>query len=364
MSAEIPQEDENLKNLVLKHMIHGPCGNDNPNAPCMENGECVKEYPKKFTEKTNLTEDGYPLYKRRNGTFTHLKHIRIDNRNVVPFNGYLLKRFNCHINTEICTSFKSVKYIFKYIYKGYDCANVQISNDEIEQFINTRHVGSPEAMWRLLEYKMHDKSHDIIRLPVHLPNEQNIIFEEGREAEAVERERHRETKLTAFFKLNQEDKSANEFTYTEICEKYVCNSKNKWIKRKNLENKAISRLYAVSPKDKERFFLRMLLLNVKGPKSFDCLKTVDGVKFETFEEAARKRNLLIDDSEWKNVMEEAVQTQTPDQIRKLFSYICIFYRPINSKELFKQFSEFMIDKNIEEKIQNEKMLFEIHNVFE
>ena len=67
----------------------------------------------------------------------------------------------------------------------------------------------------------------------------------------------------------------------------------------------------------------MLLLNVKGPKSYDCLKTVDGIKCETFEEAARKRNLLIDDFEWKNVMLEAAQTQTPDQIRKLFAYICL-----------------------------------------
>ena len=64
-----------------------------------------------------------------------------------------------------------------YIYKGYDCVNVQITednygrriiHDEIVQFINARYISSSEGMWRLLENKMHDKSHRIIRLPVHL----------------------------------------------------------------------------------------------------------------------------------------------------------------------------------------------------
>lgn len=89
---------------------------------------------------------------------------------VVPYNKYLLAKFNYHINVEVCTSIKSVKYIFKYIYIGYDCAEIEMTNNnEINQFLNTRYVSAPEAMWRLLENKMHDRSHDIIRLPVHLP---------------------------------------------------------------------------------------------------------------------------------------------------------------------------------------------------
>ena len=44
-------------------------------------------------------------------------------------------------------------------------------NNEIDQYVNIRYVGAPEAMWRLLEYKMHNKSHVVIRLPAHLPRE-------------------------------------------------------------------------------------------------------------------------------------------------------------------------------------------------
>ncbi|ETA55742.1 hypothetical protein VCUG_02860, partial [Vavraia culicis subsp. floridensis] len=132
-----------------------------------------KEYPKRHSETTLMNINGYPEYRRRRTGFTYVRNVPVDNTNVVPYNEYLLMRYNCHINVEVCTSIKSVKYIFKYIYKGYDCANMHVyNNNEIDQYINTRYVSAPEAMWRLLEYKMSDRSHSIIRLPVHLPDEQ------------------------------------------------------------------------------------------------------------------------------------------------------------------------------------------------
>src|SRR5258705_6720645 len=42
-----------------------------------------------------------------------------------------------------------------------------------------------EHIWRLLQSKMHDRSYAVMRLPVHLPNQQRIIFEEGNEEEAL-----------------------------------------------------------------------------------------------------------------------------------------------------------------------------------
>ncbi|KAF1858643.1 hypothetical protein Lal_00044676 [Lupinus albus] len=42
--AEIPyyEEEPQLHHVVLKHMVHGPCGILNPNAPCMKDGSCKK----------------------------------------------------------------------------------------------------------------------------------------------------------------------------------------------------------------------------------------------------------------------------------------------------------------------------------
>eukprot|EP00854_Cymbomonas_tetramitiformis_P000796 gene796-1276_t len=42
-----------------------------------------------------------------------------DNRDIVPYNPYLSEKCNCHICVEICTIVRSVKYIYKYVYKGH-----------------------------------------------------------------------------------------------------------------------------------------------------------------------------------------------------------------------------------------------------
>ena len=44
IKAEIPDESSNprLYNIIKKTMIHGPCGNLNKNAVCMEDNNCIK----------------------------------------------------------------------------------------------------------------------------------------------------------------------------------------------------------------------------------------------------------------------------------------------------------------------------------
>uniref|UniRef100_A0A914MFS2 ATP-dependent DNA helicase n=1 Tax=Meloidogyne incognita TaxID=6306 RepID=A0A914MFS2_MELIC len=74
ISARIPDKDidKDLFDLVKKHMIHGPCGDLNPNCPCMEEKEvngkkiriCSKGYPKPFQEETVVLENGQALYAR------------------------------------------------------------------------------------------------------------------------------------------------------------------------------------------------------------------------------------------------------------------------------------------------------------
>ena len=128
--AELPSRaQEHLYALVTRHMMHGPCGGINPNAKCMVDGVCSKGYPKPYQEHTEMRFNGYPLYRRRrpNGTnrddiFQHRlpsnQTFGMDNGWVVPYNPYLLVKFECHLNVEICASIDSVKYLFKYITKG------------------------------------------------------------------------------------------------------------------------------------------------------------------------------------------------------------------------------------------------------
>lgn len=143
VSAEIPDSELNplLFNAVVTHMVHGPCGINNPNSVCMKNKECSKNFPKQLQQNTEITNNTFPKYKRNSGFTIQIRNAKIGDENIVPYNPYLLLKYNCHINVEICTSIKAVKYLFKYIYKGHDCANIQFINentDEILNYLDTR----------------------------------------------------------------------------------------------------------------------------------------------------------------------------------------------------------------------------------
>ncbi|RCV06215.1 hypothetical protein SETIT_1G145500v2 [Setaria italica] len=109
---------------------------------------CKNNYPRPFNETTIQGKDSYPLYRRRNdGRNETVQNCKLDNRWVVPYNPYLLRFFNCHINVEVCSSIKAVKYLFKYIYKGHDRASVSVTGaddegeiDEIRQLQNAREI--------------------------------------------------------------------------------------------------------------------------------------------------------------------------------------------------------------------------------
>ena len=73
-----------------------------------------------------------------------------------------------------------------------------------------------EAIWRLFEYPMHEQSHTIYRLAVHLENEQTVYFREGQEEVAVEKAKSKHTTLTAWFELNKNDSFARNINYLDI----------------------------------------------------------------------------------------------------------------------------------------------------
>lgn len=139
VSAEFPDPITQplLYNLVSTHMVHGPCGIFNSKSPCCDtDGNCSKRFPFKLTSKTQITEDSYPIYRRRSPkdgghSYQYQKSkkedpIFLNNGWVVPYNGILLKNLEAHLNVEICSTVKAVKYIHKYIFKGSDKAQIKL----------------------------------------------------------------------------------------------------------------------------------------------------------------------------------------------------------------------------------------------
>ena len=148
--------------------MHGPCGIMNPNCSCMVDGTCFKGFPKPFQQQTEFSVDGYPLFQGKHyGVSVNFGSHDLDNSCVVPHSPYLLQKYDCHINVEACVSIKSVKYLYKYVYKGHDAANIQLQQvtdyDEISMYEDARYVSPPEAFWHLATFKMNDQSHVIFR---------------------------------------------------------------------------------------------------------------------------------------------------------------------------------------------------------
>ena len=113
--------------------------------------------------------NGYPKYRRRESSPRVTKGAHFfDARDVVPYNPYLSKLLQCHLNVEFCGTIRAVKYLYKYTYKGHDRATLEFQRNEVQPYLDARYVGPPEGAWRLFAFPMHEKSHNVERLAVHL----------------------------------------------------------------------------------------------------------------------------------------------------------------------------------------------------
>jgi len=163
ISVKLPNPETNrlAHETVARFMMHGPCGTAFPNAPCMEEGKCKKQYPHKFQSETMTDVNGYHIYQCEDTGRTFLVHgVELDNRWVVPHNVYLSTKYDAHINIEVYNNIDAIKYLFKYVYKRHDCATVEISrqNDnategnvaeanEIKKYLDCCYVFVSEATW-------------------------------------------------------------------------------------------------------------------------------------------------------------------------------------------------------------------------
>ncbi|XP_065642297.1 uncharacterized protein LOC136073929 [Hydra vulgaris] len=178
------------------------------------------------------------------------------NRWVVP---WFSKKYQAHINIKACMSVKAVIYLYKRIYKGHDCANVLINEQD------------------------------------HLPENQIVCFREGEEQEALYRATQRDTRLTAWFKLNSKNEGAHRYSYVDLPYYFVFDDKHcKW--------------------------------KAKKATSWEDLRTVNGLVIEIFCEACVLKGLLQDDTEWQNTLSEAVLTRMSKQINSCFQ---LFYSFVN-----------------------------------
>jgi ATP-dependent DNA helicase PIF1 len=245
------------------------------------------------------------------------KH-EMDNRWVVPYNPYLLQYFNCHINVEAYGSIKAVKYLFKYIYKGHDSACITVGDatvddnnggvDKIKQYKDTMWVTPPEALWRIYGFNLSKNYPPIMQLQLHLSGMNMVGYQQNQNIDDVlKRQGSEQSMLTEYFKKNKTDEDARKILYPDFPEFYTWNSEGGekfWNKRKKANMFQVKRIIQAHPAEGERYYLRILLNNVAGARSFKELRTVKDVEYYTFREAAEALGLIDGDNSWDDVLKE------------------------------------------------------------
>ena len=262
-------------------------------------------------------------------------------------------KYDCHLNVEVCNSVAAVKYIYKYVYKGHDRVMVEFrdiantgtneQHDEISNYLDARYVSASESCWRIFHFKLHGESPNIVRLQVHLPDQEMVVFDAGQNLDEVIEKRPK-TNLTGWMEYNTTHDHASHILYHDFPKKFVWNQKErKWTCRKSMFS-VIGRMYFVRPREGERYFLRLLLCHVPGVISYDDLRTVEGTVHSTFHVACLAHGFLEDDTEWEATLREASTVQSGKQLRQLFVDILLFCSPSNPHQLWNIFKDNMSEE--------------------
>ncbi|KAG7956985.1 hypothetical protein I3843_11G152200 [Carya illinoinensis] len=166
VSTELPDKDKNLHLYtdVIKHMMHRPCEILNPtNVSRKKNGHCKNSYPRHFVPSTTIGNDFF------------------------PYNPYLLAMFDCHINIEICSTIKTVKYLYKYVYKGHDRVAFTLVSEQLNGLLHQKQL-HPAV------YSLH----------LHLENQHHVTFRAHENLNnVISSDLSVKSMLTEFFSTNQ-----------------------------------------------------------------------------------------------------------------------------------------------------------------
>ena len=360
-----PETQKDLYNLVSEQMMHTKCDTV-PSARCKVpgpdgNARCKQRYPKNFRKDTLASETGmYSCGMRPDNEITsavaekdQARAAKLakegkthpscrDNRYVVPYNIVFLIKFMSHFNIEAVGSPVVIRYLFKYLFKDEETANVKVSlpdgeknkTDECMSYLTGMHIGSLEAIGYLLGTKMRYIDPGVVRLDVHLSGQQRLYYFPGKEADALDKAK--DTTLTAwfangnakrdpssefqgiqylnyitvpeYFSFSREEaawKLRKSYMFCQLTQSLVPTIRSRAAKSHLL---AIGRLYRTPVLNKELQALRTILMVRKGATGFDDLMTVEGEKCKSFTAAANAMGLLQDGELVKLTLEDAVKT--------------------------------------------------------
>lgn len=324
--AELPTEEENssLREKVLKYNMHRESHLNSPDNRCNKDGKCVWGYPKPLQLATTLDNSGRVIYRRR----------KEEDRMVVPYMPCLTELMDCHVNVDVTSTVNIFRYLYKCLFKGLDTTKYTITNpndhaDEIKDYINARYLSASEATWRIFGFNISSMLPSVECLPVHLPGE-NIhqLGSSGTTSTASDLLRYFARPLDPEFRSLK----YTDFYIHYVHYKYIEGSQlhaDQWHERilpeinirkiiaKRCRGEKPARINFISPHHGELFYLRTLLL-YKPAYSYDDLRKIGNITYDTFQEAATRMGLFKNLADAELCLQETISYSYAPRKQKLF----------------------------------------------
>ena len=129
-------------------------------------------------------------------------------------------------------------------------------------------------------------------------------------------------------------------------------SSKKWMPRKQstlidacpsfFKSNTLGRVFTVKPRQTECFYLRLLLVNAKGPLSLQSIRKVNGEQYPTYKNACLALGMQEDDNQWECMLAKAGLKCTAKQIRLLFSIVLTTCFPAREETLWDNHKDLII----------------------
>ncbi|CAF1725745.1 uncharacterized protein LOC106358001 isoform X2 [Brassica napus] len=195
--------------------------------------------------------------------------------------------------------------------------------DEIKTYYDCRYITECESSWRILAFPTHFRTTSVEKLGFHLPDRELMFFDEDEPIENIlNKKTVNQSMFLAWFIGNKKYPEARELTYAQFPTKFVWKSGTReWVPQKR--GFAIGRIAHIHPSGDELYFLRVLLNWVRGPTSYEDIRTVDGVLYPTYEDACYALGLMDDDKEFIEAIKDASFCSSATYARKLFARMLV-----------------------------------------
>jgi len=192
-----------------------------------------------------------------------------------------------------------------------------------------RYVSASEAIWRIFKFPIQHRSTPVQKLSFHDKGKQPAYFDaKAKMADVLERVSNEDSQFLAWLTLNRKNavgkngKRARDCLYAEIPAYFTWDGENKQFKKRT-RGFSLGRINYVSRKMEDEYYLRVLLNIVRGPQSYDDIKTVNGVVYPSYKLACFARGILDDDQVYINGLIEASQFCFGDYLRNFFSMMLL-----------------------------------------